>query len=88
MDESIVTGESLPVLRRVGDVVPAGGLNTTGRLVIRTTTGGEATTVARIAAMVQQAQASRAPIQRLADQVSAVFVPLVLGIAAMTASTG
>ncbi|MFM8476783.1 MAG: heavy metal translocating P-type ATPase [Planctomycetaceae bacterium] len=88
VDESIVTGESLPVLRRVGDVVPAGGLNTTGRLVIRTTTGGEATTVARIAAMVQQAQASRAPIQRLADQVSAVFVPLVLGIAAMTTLVG
>jgi len=88
VDESIVTGESLPVLRRAGDVVPAGGLNTTGRLVIRTTTGGEATTVARIAAMVQEAQASRAPIQRLADEVSAVFVPLVLGIAAITVVVG
>lgn len=88
VDESIVSGESLPVLRRVGDVVPAGGLNTTGRLVIRTTTGGEATTIAKIAAMVQEAQSSRAPIQRLADRVSAVFVPLVLGIAAMTALVG
>ena len=85
VDESIVTGESLPVLRRAGDAVPAGGLNTTGRLVIRTTTGGEATTVAKIAALVQEAQSSRAPIQRLADKVSAVFVPLVLGTAALTA---
>ncbi|MEY3175461.1 MAG: hypothetical protein RLZZ436_3375 [Planctomycetota bacterium] len=84
VDESIVTGESLPVLRRLGDSVPAGGLNTTGRLVIRTTTGGEATTVAKIAALVQEAQASRAPIQKLADRVSAVFVPLVLAIAGLT----
>lgn len=84
VDESIVTGESLPVLRRLGDPVPAGGLNTTGRLVIRTTTGGEATTVAKIAALVQEAQASRAPIQKLADRVSAVFVPLVLAIAGLT----
>jgi len=84
VDESIVTGESLPVLRRVGEAVPAGGLNTTGRLVICTTTSGAETTVAKIAALVQEAQASRAPIQKLADRVSAVFVPMVLGIAVLT----
>lgn len=84
VDEAILTGESLPVPRGRGDVIPAGALNTTGRLVLRTTTAGDATTVARIAALVQEAQSSRAPIQRLADSVSAIFVPGVLGVALLT----
>lgn len=84
VDEAILTGESLPVLRRRGDLIPAGGLNTTGRLVIRTTTAGDETTVARIAALVEEAQSSRAPIQRLADRVSAMFVPGVVVVALAT----
>lgn len=84
VDESIVTGESIPVEKRVGDSVVAGSMNSNGRLVIETTVDGRNTTVARIASMVQRAQTSRAPIQRLADQVSSVFVPAVLIIAAVT----
>lgn len=84
VDESIVTGESIPVEKGIGDTVVAGSMNTVGRLVIETTVDGRNTTVARIAALVQRAQTSRAPIQRLADQVSSVFVPLVLIIAAVT----
>ena len=84
VDQSIVTGESIPVDKKVGDLVVAGSMNSTGRLVIETTVSGRNTTVARIAALVQKAQTSRAPIQRLADQVSAYFVPIVLSIAAVT----
>ena len=84
VDEAILTGESLPVPRRRGDLIPAGALNTTGQLVIRTTTAGGESTVARIAALVQEAQSSRAPIQRLADRVSAIFVPGVLAVALST----
>ena len=84
IDESLVTGESLPVLRQPGDNVVAGSMNTTGRLVIVATVDARHTTVARIAQIVQQAQASKANIQRLADRVCAVFVPVVLCIAAVT----
>jgi len=84
IDESLVTGESLPVLRQPGDNVVAGSMNTTGRLVIVATVDARHTTVARIAQIVQQAQASKADIQRLADRVCAVFVPAVLCIAAVT----
>ena len=84
IDESLVTGESLPVLRQQGDNVVAGSMNTTGRLVIVATVDARHTTVARIAQIVQQAQASKANIQRLADRVCAVFVPAVLCIAAVT----
>ncbi len=84
VDQSIVTGEPLPVEKLVGDTVVAGSMNTTGRLIIETTVNGRDTTVSRIARMVQRAQTSRAPIQRLADQVSSVFVPAVLSIAALT----
>ena len=75
VDEAIVTGESVPVDKRVGDRVVAGSMNSVGRLIVQTTVDGRNTTVARIAALVQRAQTSRAPIQRLADQVSSVFVP-------------
>jgi Cu+-exporting ATPase len=84
IDESVVTGESLPVTRRPGDPVVAGSVNTSGRLVIESTVSGRDTTVTRIAALVQQAQSSRAEIQRLADRVCAVFVPAVLTIATVT----
>ena len=84
IDESLVTGESLPVLRRPGDQVVAGSMNTTGRLILAATVDGRHTTVARIAEIVQRAQASKAKVQRLADRVCAVFVPAVICIAALT----
>lgn len=84
VDESLLTGESEPVFRVAGDEVVAGTTNTTGRLKIRSTVSGRQTTVARIASLVQNAQASKAPIQRLADVVSSIFVPAVLAIALTT----
>lgn len=82
LDESVVTGESAPVERGVGEAVVAGSLNETGRLVVRATTDGRDTTVARIAEMVRTAQSSKADIQRIADRVVSVFVPVVIAIAA------
>jgi len=84
VDESIVTGESMPVQREAGSKVIAGSLNQTGRLVVRAETSGLDTTVSRIAEMVRSAQSSKAEIQRLADSISSIFVPSVLGIAAIT----
>jgi P-type Cu+ transporter len=84
IDASMLTGESLPVDRTVGDSVAAGAINTDGHLVIETTAVGAETMLARIVRLVENAQASKAPIQRLADRVSAVFVPVVLGIALAT----
>ncbi|MHC4142139.1 MAG: heavy metal translocating P-type ATPase, partial [Planctomycetota bacterium] len=84
IDQAVVTGESLPVRKAVGDEVVAGSMNTTGRLVVEASVDGRHTTVARIAEIVQRAQASKAGIQRLADRVCAVFVPAVLSIAAIT----
>jgi Cu+-exporting ATPase len=84
VDESVVTGEALPVRKMRGDSTVAGSLNMTGRLVIEAEVDGRHTTVSRIARLVQQAQASKANIQRLADRVCAVFVPAVLTIAAVT----
>lgn len=84
VDESVVTGEPLPVDKWAGAVVTAGSLNTTGRLVVSAATNGRETTIARIAEMVQQAQSSKAAIARLADKVCAVFVPAVIAIALLT----
>lgn len=84
VDQSIVTGEPIPVEKNIGDSVVAGSMNTNGRLVVETTVDGRNTTVSRIAHLVQRAQTSRAPIQRLADQVSSMFVPTVLAIALLT----
>lgn len=84
VDQSIVTGESVPVDKSPGDMVVAGSMNTTGRLTVQTTVDGRHTTITRIADLVQRAQTSRAPIQRLADRISAIFVPTVLAIAGLT----
>jgi Cu+-exporting ATPase len=81
LDESMVTGESMPVTKQPGDKVIAGTLNTTGSLLMRAEKVGRDTLLAQIVQMVAQAQRSRAPIQRLADRVSAWFVPLVIAIA-------
>jgi len=84
VDESIVTGESVPVEKTEGDEVVAGSMNTTGRLVVEANVDGRHTTVSRIAELVQKAQTSRTQIQRLADRVSAIFVPAVVSIALVT----
>jgi Cu+-exporting ATPase len=84
VDESLVTGESLPVAKGAADRVIAGSVAADGALVVRTLAVGAETTLARIIRMVETAQAEKPPIQRLVDRVSAVFVPVVLGIALVT----
>jgi P-type Cu+ transporter len=81
LDESMVTGESMPVTKAAGDRVIGGTLNQSGALVIRADKVGRDTMLARIMQMVAQAQRSRAPIQRVADRVAGWFVPLVIGVA-------
>ena len=84
VDASMVTGESLPVDVTAGDDLTGGTINTTGRLVVEATRVGADTTLAGIARLVERAQTTKAPVQRLADRVSAVFVPIVLVLAALT----
>ncbi len=84
VDESLITGESLPVAKGVGDQVTGGSINADGLLIIETQAIGAETTLARIIRMVDSAQAGKAPIQRIVDKVSAVFVPVVIGIALLT----
>ena len=84
VDESMLTGESLPVSKETGSTVIGGTINKSGRLVVEVTRTGEQTTLAQIIRLVEQAQGSKAPIQRIADRVSAVFVPVVLVLAALT----
>ncbi|RAQ01829.1 heavy metal translocating P-type ATPase [Burkholderia cepacia] len=84
VDESLITGESLPVPKDDGDPVTAGSINGEGALVVETTAIGAETTLARIIRLVESAQAEKAPIQRLVDRVSEVFVPAILGIAVLT----
>jgi Cu+-exporting ATPase len=84
VDESLITGESLPVAKSLDDKVTAGAVNAEGLLVVDTTALGTETTLARIIRLVESAQAAKAPIQRLVDRVSAVFVPVVLVIAMIT----
>ncbi|MGN4106241.1 heavy metal translocating P-type ATPase [Burkholderia gladioli] len=84
VDESLITGESLPVAKAPGDRVTAGSINAEGALSVETTAIGAETTLARIIRLVESAQAEKAPIQRLVDRVSAVFVPAVLALAVLT----
>ena len=81
VDESMLTGESIPVEKGAGDEVTGGTLNTTGSLRFRVTRIGQDTTLAQIVRLVEDAQASKAPIQRLVDQISAIFVPIVFVVA-------
>jgi len=83
-DESLITGESLPVAKAPGDQVTGGAVNGEGLLKLRCTAIGAESTLARIARMVEDAQGHKAPIQRLVDQVSAIFVPVVLALALLT----
>jgi P-type Cu+ transporter len=84
VDESMVTGESLPVEKGDGDLVIGATVNKTGSFQFRATRVGKETALAQIIRLVQQAQGSRAPVQRLVDQVAAVFVPIVIAIALLT----
>ena len=84
IDTSLVTGESLPVDVTPGDEVTGGTVNRSGRLVVEATRVGSETTLAGIARLVERAQTTKAPVQRLADRVAAVFVPVVLVIALVT----
>ncbi len=81
VDESMVTGEPMPSEKGVGDAVVAGTINTNGTFVFKATRVASETLLAQIVLMVERAQGSRAPIQALADKISAVFVPIILGIA-------
>jgi P-type Cu+ transporter len=84
VDESMITGESLPVEKRLGDTVIGATLNKMGLLKFEATKVGKETALAQIIRLVEEAQGSKAPIQKLADKVSSIFVPVVVGIAAVT----
>ena len=84
VNESMITGESLPVVKHVGDPVIAGSVNGEGRLLVKVSAIGAETVLAKIIRMVENAQTVKAPIQRMVDKVSSVFVPVVLVIAGVT----
>ena len=84
VDESMITGESIPVTKREGDEVIGATINTSGAFRFEATKVGEDTALHQIMRMVEEAQGSKAPIERLADRISAVFVPAVIGVAAVT----
>ena len=84
IDTSLLTGESLPQDVAIHDDVTGGTINTWGALVVKATRVGEETTLAQIGRMVSDAQATKAPVQRLADRVSAVFVPIIIAISLLT----
>jgi Cu+-exporting ATPase len=84
VDESMLTGESIPVEKHIGEQVIGATINKHGRLVIKATKIGKDTVLAQIIKVVEEAQSSKAPIQRIADKISGIFVPLVVGIAIIT----
>ena len=84
LDTSLLTGEPVPVDVGPGDAVTGATVNTSGYLVVRATRVGEETTLSQIGRLVTQAQTGKAPVQRLADRISAVFVPVVISLAVLT----
>src|SRR5437763_11795297 len=84
VDESMLTGESMPVVKGAGDRVIGGTVNATGAFRYTATTLGSDSVLARIIRLMRDAQGSRAPIQRLADRISGIFVPVVISIAIAT----
>lgn len=84
IDESMLTGEALPVMKQPGDSVTGGTVNTTGAITVRALRVGSDSTLARIVRAVEDAQGSKAPIQRLADKIASVFVPCILGVSLIT----
>ena len=87
VDRSMVTGESIPIEISVGDAITGGTLNANGRLLVRATRIGRDTVLSQMARLVEKAQDGKAPIQRLADRVSAVFVPIVMSLSLVTLVT-
>lgn len=84
MDESLLTGESLPVAKQPGDVVTGGAINADGMVSVKATRVGQDSTLSKIVQLVQNAQSSKAPVQKLVDKIAAVFVPVVVAIALIT----
>ena len=84
VDESMISGEPVPVEKKKGDKVLAGTINQRGSFIIYATQVGSETVLARIISMVQEAQGSKAPVQRIVDRITGIFVPVVLGIAILT----
>ncbi len=84
VDESLLTGEALPVPKQPGSRVTGGSLNGEALLLVQATTVGAEGRLARMVRLVEDAQAAKPPVQRLVDRVSAVFVPIVVGLAALT----
>jgi Cu+-exporting ATPase len=84
VDESMLTGEPMPVIKNAGSRVTGGTINGTGAFRFRATTLGASSVLSRIVKMMREAQGTRAPVQRLADRISSVFVPVVIGIALIT----
>lgn len=84
IDESMLTGEALPVVKRAGDAVTGGTINTTGAITVKALRVGTDSTLARIVRAVEDAQGSKAPIQRMADKISSIFVPVILGLSVIT----
>lgn len=84
IDESMMTGESIPVAKSIGEKVIGGTINTTGSIEFRATAVGRDTMLSQVVRLVEEAQGSKAPVQALADKISSIFVPIVLGISLLT----